>query len=317
MYGGQQFGSGMGGYGNQPWGGGYPQSSQQQSYSQPRVAPTGAQPSSSSIPRMEVPVSAPAPTLAPAPVAPVVEKSDMKAMETQLKELQIQLTSLRKENAELKASSESLRTQIKDQQEEIQGLKTRLESKEVEVLKVKSDAKKAIRLAKQQAAERAQSKHSPDSEGQTTPDKYDQNSPSRRKARGSPGSSEWTGIKDREKLRAYSGIQVREVASGTAGAVKVKVVGVHPDSPAAEAGIVVGDIICSVGSTNTTRKAIFHSVMNKASVGDIVQICIERDGERISGEVHLANQPSQQKLQQQQQQNPNSSNEEVVAEATE
>jgi len=68
---------------------------------------------------------------------------------------------------------------------------------------------------------------------------------------------------------------------------QVKVAAVEPDSPAAEAGLEVGDVIESVGDLELQRPLDFQRGLLERKAGDKVKLGVQRDGEKVAVSLEL------------------------------
>ena len=75
-------------------------------------------------------------------------------------------------------------------------------------------------------------------------------------------------------------------ASG--GDKQVKVAAVEPDSPAAEAGLEVGDVIASMGGLEVQRPLDFQRALLERKAGDKLKLSVQRDGEKMAVSLVLA-----------------------------
>ena len=66
-----------------------------------------------------------------------------------------------------------------------------------------------------------------------------------------------------------------------------KVTTVEPDSPAAKAGIEVGDVITAIDGKTTNQPAALTGFVRQYSAGDTVKLTVIRNGEKKEIEVTL------------------------------
>ncbi len=67
----------------------------------------------------------------------------------------------------------------------------------------------------------------------------------------------------------------------------VRVVAVHPNSPASEAGIQVGDVLFAVGNSKVLDRESLSAALRQRRVGDKVKVDIARNGHRFNTAVTL------------------------------
>lgn len=86
----------------------------------------------------------------------------------------------------------------------------------------------------------------------------------------------------------FLGVQLTSRDDGGSGALVTEVV---PDSPAADAGLEVGDAVVSVDGTEITGDAGLVATIREHAPGDTLRIDIVRDGEPITVEATLTTRP--------------------------
>eukprot|EP01004_Peranema_trichophorum_P009302 NODE_8043_length_716_cov_34.406408_g7425_i0.p1 GENE.NODE_8043_length_716_cov_34.406408_g7425_i0~~NODE_8043_length_716_cov_34.406408_g7425_i0.p1 ORF type:complete len:192 (-),score=43.90 NODE_8043_length_716_cov_34.406408_g7425_i0:82-657(-) len=161
--------------------------------------------------------------------------------------LEAELMNTKGENSQLHAEVQRLRAELEEAQQQIVDLQN-------------NDGKK-------KSKRKDNNKLTPEKDGKKSPNKDLE-------------GQEWTGVKDKEKEKPYCGIQIRELADFRGG-VRLRVIAVNKDSPAARAGVQPNDYIVAVGGQAVPRKINFFSHLNKANVGDVVVLSIEaEDGQR-------------------------------------
>ena len=90
----------------------------------------------------------------------------------------------------------------------------------------------------------------------------------------------------RNNVRTFLGVQ--PVATPPEGVKGILVRSVTPDSPAAKAGVKVGDVVKKVGDKEMKQvRDIYTSLIGKKA-GDKLQVVVERDGKTVTMEVELA-----------------------------
>lgn len=87
---------------------------------------------------------------------------------------------------------------------------------------------------------------------------------------------------------AYFGVELGDRRDGGQGVI---VAGVEPETPAAAAGVLAGDLIVAVDGSTTNGSAGLIAAIRDRQAGDVVTIVIQRDDERIDLTVELAERP--------------------------
>ncbi len=96
----------------------------------------------------------------------------------------------------------------------------------------------------------------------------------------------------------YVGIGYQEVEPQVAGAMKlatppgVVVTTVEAGSPAAQAGLAVGDVILQVGKQAIDKDHFLTDMLSSRKPGDVVTIMVLRGGKQVQVELHLSRRPS-------------------------
>ena len=98
--------------------------------------------------------------------------------------------------------------------------------------------------------------------------------------------------------QVWIGIRVQEITQMVANYFQIRdkqgllVWGIEEGSPAAEAGIKVGDIIRSVNRERVTRATQAQRLIFGATIGDTITLTLERDGDTWDAELLLVENPS-------------------------
>ena len=98
---------------------------------------------------------------------------------------------------------------------------------------------------------------------------------------------------DEQSPQPYLGVMVgsAEEKAGAEGGARVN--SVMPDSPAAAAGLVEGDVITALGDTRITGPQQFVELIHGRKPGDLIAIKWTRDGKQMEQRVMLAARPEQ------------------------
>lgn len=87
-----------------------------------------------------------------------------------------------------------------------------------------------------------------------------------------------------QSARGWLGVYLADVD-------RVELVEVVPGSPAAIAGLRIGDVVCSFHGAETANVDAFVAAISARTVGDLVELEIDRTGEAISFLVRLVKRP--------------------------
>ncbi len=94
-----------------------------------------------------------------------------------------------------------------------------------------------------------------------------------------------TGVDQRAAARPSLGLDVS--SNGIAAEEGVRVVAIHPNSPASEAGIQVGDVLLSLGNTRMVNEQSLSAALQQRKVGDKLKVDIARNGHRFNAAITL------------------------------
>jgi membrane-associated protease RseP (regulator of RpoE activity) len=103
------------------------------------------------------------------------------------------------------------------------------------------------------------------------------------------GSSSDSSGDSSSSATAYLGVQAQAAPNGTTGVV---IGAVAPDSPAADSGLLAGDVVTKVDDTAVASPAELASAIRDRSPGDAVTITYTRNGSSATAKVRLANSAS-------------------------
>jgi S1-C subfamily serine protease len=90
------------------------------------------------------------------------------------------------------------------------------------------------------------------------------------------------------RQEAYFGVELADRRDGGQGVI---VTAVEPETPAAAAGVLAGDLIVEVDGSTTNGSAGLIAAIRDRQAGDVVTIVIQRDGERMDLTVELTERP--------------------------
>ena len=68
----------------------------------------------------------------------------------------------------------------------------------------------------------------------------------------------------------------------------VRIASLVPNGPAAQAGLLAGDVIVELAGAPTNDPGALREVMRKRRIGELVTVVVVREGERISVDLKLA-----------------------------